>query len=87
MNSTQEFNKEKITSHLKQDNPILICVWNKPKERWTTKSHYMVLLATDGEEKVYVSNPKQEKDKTKISGWYNIDQILPYIAKVLFIGN
>ncbi len=38
-----------IENHLKSNRPILICVWNKPKNnRWTTASHYMVLLATDG---------------------------------------
>lgn len=38
-----------IENHLKSNRPILICVWNKPKNnRWTTSSHYMVLLATDG---------------------------------------
>lgn len=38
-----------IEKHLKSNRPILICVWNKPKNnRWTTSSHYMVLLATDG---------------------------------------
>lgn len=38
-----------IEKHLKSNRPILICVWNKPKNnRWTTSSHYMVLLASDG---------------------------------------
>lgn len=38
-----------IEKHLKSNRPILICVWNKPtNNRWTTSSHYMVLLATDG---------------------------------------
>lgn len=38
-----------IENHLKSNRPILICVWNKPtNNRWTTSSHYMVLLATDG---------------------------------------
>lgn len=38
-----------IEKHLKSNRPILICVWNKPRNnRWTTASHYMVLLATDG---------------------------------------
>lgn len=75
-----------IKNHLKDDNPILICVWNKPKEnRWTTASHYMVLLATDSNEMVYVSNPNGLENDSKSSGWYNINEISPYIAKALFI--
>lgn len=84
--SEVQFSKEKLIAHLKQNKPVLICVWNKPHDRWTTKSHYMVLSATDGNDKVYVSNPKKEKDKSKISGWYDIDEVLPYIAKASFIG-
>ena len=75
-----------IENHLKSDKPILICVWNKPKmNRWTTESHYLVLLATDENGKWYVSNPNGLPDTTKASGWYDIDEIQPYIAKALFI--
>lgn len=39
--------KKSILEHLQSNRPILICVWNQPREnRWTEKSHYMVLLAT-----------------------------------------
>lgn len=49
-----------ITEHLKTNRQIIICVWNKPTDnRWTTASHYMALLATDDNEKVYVSNPNR----------------------------
>ncbi len=49
-----------ITEHLKTNRPIIICVWNKSTDnRWTTASHYMALLATDDNEKVYVSNPNR----------------------------
>ena len=82
--SSAYFSKYKIIEHLKLNKPILICVWNKPDKRWTEKSHYMVLLATDGENKVYISNPNNENSKTD-SGWYNIKDIQPYIAKALFI--
>lgn len=82
--SSAYFSKSKIIEHLKLNKPILICVWNNPNNRWTEKSHYMVLLATDGENKVYVSNPNNENPKTD-SGWYNIKDIQPYIAKALFI--
>lgn len=46
---TEHLSNTYIENHLKSNRPILICVWNKPKNnRWTTSSHYMVLLATDG---------------------------------------
>lgn len=80
------FKKSYIINHLKEDKPILICVWNKPDNKWTTSSHYMCLLATDGENKVYVSNPNGLYGKIKMSGWYNTYDILPYIAKALFIN-
>ena len=52
--------KEKLQEHLKTNRPILICVWNKPNNnRWTVSSHYMVLLATDNENMVYISNPNR----------------------------
>ncbi|MCI9365710.1 MAG: hypothetical protein HFJ54_03750 [Clostridia bacterium] len=75
-----------IKNHLATNRPILICVWNKPEEnRWTTASHYMVLLATDGYDKVYLSNPNGLEEEYKASGWYDINEITPYIAKALFI--
>lgn len=50
----------KIQEHLKTNRPIIICVWNKPKDnRWTTSSHYMALLACDENGLVYVSNPNR----------------------------
>ena len=75
-----------ILEHLKSNRPILICVWNKPtNNRWTTASHYMALLATDGSGMVYVSNPNGLENTSKSSGWYDIDEITPYLAKVLYI--
>lgn len=57
---TNHFSKEALTNHLKTNRPILICVWNKPSEnRWTSISHYMVLLATDENDMVYISNPNR----------------------------
>lgn len=51
---------EYITEHLSTNRPIIICVWTKPtKNRWTTASHYMALLASDDNGKVYVSNPNR----------------------------
>lgn len=78
------FTKDYIMERLEEGKPILICVWDKPNDRWTKKSHYMVLLATDGEDKIYVSNPNGTKEENP-SGWYETDKVLPYIAKALFI--
>lgn len=61
------FTKDYMFKWLKNDKPILICVWNKPNAKWTTASHYMLLLATDNISKVYVSNPNGEKDGTRAS--------------------
>ena len=78
--------KEKIVEHLQSNRPIIICVWNEPnKNRWTEKSHYMALLATDGNDFVYVSNPNGGKNDSKSSGWYNIKEIIPYLAKALYV--
>lgn len=80
------FSPSNLKKYLEEDKPILICLWDKPKNnRWTSKSHYMVLLATDGKDMVYVSNPNGLENDSKSSGWYNFDEITPYIAKVLFI--
>lgn len=80
------FKKEYIFKHLKEDRPILVCVWNKPNDKWTTSSHYMLLLATDMQDKVYVSNPNGLYGNIKMSGWYGAEEILPYIAKAMFIN-
>lgn len=80
------FKKEYVFNHLREDKPVLICVWNKPDDKWTTTSHYMLLLGTDNENKVYVSNPNGLYGEKKMSGWYNQEEILPYIAKAMFIN-
>lgn len=78
--------KEKLQEHLKTNRPILICVWNKPNNnRWTTASHYMALLAVDDFDMVYISNPNGGENDSKSSGWYNFDEVEPYIAKALYI--
>jgi len=45
----------------------------------------MVLLACDGISKVYLSNPNGLDNTSKSSGWYDINEITPYLAKVLYI--
>lgn len=61
--NTTYFQKDYIFDWLKDDKPILICVWNKPDSNWTTSSHYMLLLATDNISQVYVSNPNGESTR------------------------
>ena len=83
---SEHLSDESIIKHLQTNRPIIICVWNNPtNNRWTTASHYMVLLAADNNNMVYVSNPNGLENDSKSSGWYNIDEIKPYIAKALYI--
>ena len=57
---SSHLSNQAIQEHLNTNRPIIICVWNKPKNnRWTTSSHYMALLATDNNGLVYVSNPNR----------------------------
>ena len=75
-----------IIEHLQTNRPVVVCVWNNPSDnRWTTASHYMALLAADDNNMVYVSNPNGLENDSKSSGWYNINEISPYIAKALYI--
>lgn len=76
-----------IENHLLTNRPVLICIWDKHGDnRWTNASHYMVLLAADGNGMIYVSNPNGLKNDSKSSGWYDINEITPYIAKVMYIN-
>ena len=80
------FSQDKLQEHLQTNRPVLVCVWNKPhNNRWTTASHYMVLLATDDKDMVYISNPNGGKNDSKSSGWYRFKEVIPYIAKALYI--
>ena len=77
---------DNILGHLRSNCPVLVCVWNKPKKnRWTEVSHYMVLLGADENGMVYVSNPNGPDNSHKSSGWYDISEVTPYIAKALFM--
>ncbi len=79
--------EKSITEHLKTNKPAIICVWNETSNnRWTNRSHYMALLATDEHGMVYVSNPNGLENDSKSSGWYNFDEVIPYIAKILYIN-
>ena len=82
----EHLSNEYIEKHLESNRPVLICVWTKPTaNRWTTASHFMVLLATDNNGMVYISNPNGQNYTSKSSGWYDINEVTPYIAKALFI--
>lgn len=75
-----------IDKHLRTGRPVIVCVWAQAGEnRWTTASHYLVLLATDCEGMVYVSNPNGLENNSKSSGWYDINEVTKYLAKALFI--
>lgn len=83
---TVHLSEKTIKEHLESNRPVLICVWNKKHaNRWTASSHYMVLLATDNKNMVYISNPNGGKNDSKSSGWYNFKEVIPYIAKALYI--
>ena len=82
----KSLSSESIINHLKTNRPIIVCIWNKPEEnRFTSKSHYMVLLAGTDDGKVYISNPNGGEDDYRSSGWYDFDEISPYLAKVMYI--
>ena len=82
----EDFSEEKLKEHLKTNRPVLICVWAElGVNRWTTASHYLVLLATDGKDMVYVANPNGGINDTKSSGWYSFSEVVPYIAKAMYI--
>ena len=82
---SEHLSNKSIIHHLQSNRPIIVCVWNNPSDnRWTTASHYMLLLAADNDNMVYVSNPNGLENDSKSSGWYDIDEITPYIAKTIF---
>lgn len=83
--TTIYLNKKYILEWLQTDRPILICVDNTKKNIWTAASHYMVLLACNEDGLVYLSNPNGVDGTDTASGWYEIDEILPFTAKALFI--
>lgn len=75
-----------LSGYNKNYTPEELRPWNKPNNnRWTISSHYMVLLATDNEDMVYISNPNGGENDSKSSGWYNFNEVTPYIAKALYI--
>lgn len=55
--------KKYIVDWLKTNRPIIICVGNEKENKWTTASHYMVLLDINDKGLVYLSNPNGEEKK------------------------
>lgn len=57
-------NKKYITDWLKTNRPILVCLGSNKENKWTSSSHYMVLLDVNDEGYVYISNPNglEEED-------------------------
>ena len=83
--SSLYINEEYISEWLETDRPILVCLDSSLENMWTAASHYMVLLDVDEDGNIYVSNPNGEEGSEKESNWYSPDEVLPYIAKALFI--
>ena len=78
--------EEKILKHLKNDKPLIVCAWAENGiNRWTKNSHYLTLLAANDENKIYVANPGGSEYGPNKNGWYNASQVVPYLAKVLFV--
>ncbi|MCI8397754.1 MAG: hypothetical protein HFJ52_09205 [Clostridia bacterium] len=83
---SKHLSNDYIEKHLQSGRPVIVCVWAQAGEnRWTTVSHYLVLLASDGNGMVYVSNPNGLENNSKSSGWYDINEVTKYLAKALFI--
>ena len=78
--------EEKILKHLKDNKPLIVCAWAKNgANRWTKNSHYLTLLAADDEDNIYVANPGGSDYGLNKNGWYKSSQVVPYLAKILYI--
>ncbi len=82
---SNHINKQKISEHLQTHRPILIALNNKKQNKWTKASHYMVLLDIDSDGNFYLSNPNGIDGTKTSSNWYNPNEIIPYVAKIMFI--
>ena len=82
----ENLSEKKIIKHLKSNKPLIVCVWTENgKNIWTKYSHYLVLLAADDENNIYVANPNGKENGPSKNGWYPASQVVPYLAKVLYI--
>lgn len=82
---SKHINLEIISKHLKSNSPVLIAVNSNKANKWTKASHYMVLLDIDSKGNFYLSNPNGQDGTKTASNWYNPDEIIPYVAKIMFI--
>lgn len=78
--------EEKILEHLNKNKPLIVCAWAKKGiNRWTKNSHYLVLLAADDKKNIYVANPGGSDYGINKNGWYPASEVVPYLAKALYI--
>ena len=79
--------EDRIRKHLETDEPAIVCIWGVlGANRWTRSSHFITLLACEGD-KVYVSNPNGLPGHSNCSGWYDFDEVVPFISKILYVGD
>lgn len=79
--------EDRIRQHLETDEPAIACIWGVlGANRWTRSSHFIALLACEGD-KVYVSNPNGLPGHSNCSGWYDFDEVVPFISKILYVGD
>ena len=83
---SDSLSEEKILKHLKENKPMIVCAWAENGiNRWTKNSHYLTLLAADEKDNIYVANPGGRDYGPNKNGWYKASQVVPYLAKVLYI--
>lgn len=82
---SSRINTKYISDWLKTSRPVLICLDSSKKNIWTEASHYMAILDINENGEFYISNPNGLDETEKASGWYDPSEVIPYVAKVLFI--
>ena len=65
--SGEYLSKKYIMDWLKTNRPVIICVGNDKKNKWTSSSHYMTLLDINSDGYVYLSNPNGLDGEDKAS--------------------
>lgn len=82
---SSRINTKYLSDWLKTGRPILVCLDSTKKNIWTEASHYMAILDINENGEFYISNPNGLDESKKASNWYSPSEIIPYIAKALFI--
>lgn len=78
-------NTKYISDWLKTGRPVLVCLDSSKENIWTEASHYMVILDINENGEFYISNPNGLDGTEKASGWYDPSEVVPHVAKILFI--